>query len=206
MRELPMPRELNPNVPPAIELVLMRVLSKDRDDRYQSAAELMDAVRSAVKEDVKQVSVLSAGRQSAAESLAKQMVAVPAEPPPLERTVTPTRAAPDADTRKAKKTVPMAAPAAPPQPAKRSYRIELALLGVVLVLILALVALALSERNKEAPVIAPTLAIVQQPTVLITLPPQPTVPPATALPTQPPQRRWESRQWTIEWSAARRRA
>ena len=49
-RELPPPRELNPNVSPAVEAVLMKALSKNPTDRYASAAALVEAFRVAVAE------------------------------------------------------------------------------------------------------------------------------------------------------------
>ncbi|HZD59494.1 MAG TPA: protein kinase [Anaerolineae bacterium] len=36
------PRDLNPNVPPALEVVIDRLLKKDPDDRYQQATDLLD--------------------------------------------------------------------------------------------------------------------------------------------------------------------
>ncbi len=45
---LPMPRALNPNVPEAVERVLLKALAKDRNDRYQDAALLVAAFHQAV--------------------------------------------------------------------------------------------------------------------------------------------------------------
>jgi tRNA A-37 threonylcarbamoyl transferase component Bud32 len=42
---LPPPRELNPNISPAIEAVLMKALSKNPADRYASAAAMVEAFR-----------------------------------------------------------------------------------------------------------------------------------------------------------------
>jgi serine/threonine protein kinase len=42
------PSSLNPEIPPAVELVLLRALSKDPDDRYPSAAAMYDDLRNAL--------------------------------------------------------------------------------------------------------------------------------------------------------------
>lgn len=49
LTEIPTPPStLNPEIPPEVELVLMRALSKDPDERYQSAAEMYDDLRNAL--------------------------------------------------------------------------------------------------------------------------------------------------------------
>lgn len=40
-REIPRPAEVNPDIPPAVEAVLLKALAKDPADRYASASELM---------------------------------------------------------------------------------------------------------------------------------------------------------------------
>jgi serine/threonine-protein kinase len=45
---LPRPRELNPNIPEAVENVLVRALARDRDDRYASGLDLVAALGAAV--------------------------------------------------------------------------------------------------------------------------------------------------------------
>lgn len=45
----PSPREINPNIPPSVEAVLLRALAKNRDDRYQSVKALVDAYRDAIQ-------------------------------------------------------------------------------------------------------------------------------------------------------------
>jgi tRNA A-37 threonylcarbamoyl transferase component Bud32 len=45
---LPMPSEVNPDIPLRVEEVLLKALAKDRDDRYSSAVEMIDAFKQAV--------------------------------------------------------------------------------------------------------------------------------------------------------------
>ena len=45
----PSPREINPNIPPTVEAVLLKALAKNRDDRYPSATALVDAYREAMQ-------------------------------------------------------------------------------------------------------------------------------------------------------------
>ncbi len=46
---LPLPSKINPDIPPAIENVLLKALAKEPVDRYNSARDLMQAFRSAVE-------------------------------------------------------------------------------------------------------------------------------------------------------------
>ncbi|RMF04819.1 MAG: serine/threonine protein kinase, partial [Chloroflexi bacterium] len=45
---LPLPSKINPNVPEAVERVILKAMSKDPDDRYQTAGEMAAALREAV--------------------------------------------------------------------------------------------------------------------------------------------------------------
>lgn len=47
---LPLPREINPSLPRPFEKIVLKVLAKDPDDRYQSAAEMAAALRRAAEE------------------------------------------------------------------------------------------------------------------------------------------------------------
>jgi serine/threonine protein kinase len=46
---LPMPRSVNPNVPEAIERVLLKTLAKDRADRYASVGDMVNALHTALQ-------------------------------------------------------------------------------------------------------------------------------------------------------------
>lgn len=74
---LPMPSTENPNVPPAVELVLLKSLAKDPDDRYQSATAMVDELRQSVQLNAPQIMQLSAGRQSVAQSIIRQAAPTP---------------------------------------------------------------------------------------------------------------------------------
>lgn len=56
-KPLPIPSQVNPTVPPAVETVLLKSLAKEPKDRYQSAVGMIDAFRVAVQEaDLKELS------------------------------------------------------------------------------------------------------------------------------------------------------
>ena len=57
---LPMPRDLNPALPEPFERVLLKVLAKERDDRYASAAELLATMERAVAESGPSAPVVAA--------------------------------------------------------------------------------------------------------------------------------------------------
>jgi serine/threonine protein kinase len=47
---LPLPTELNPTVPAALERIVLKALAKDRDGRFQSAPEMAEALKTAAAE------------------------------------------------------------------------------------------------------------------------------------------------------------
>jgi tRNA A-37 threonylcarbamoyl transferase component Bud32 len=87
---LPMPRELNPELPEPIERVLLKALAKEPDDRFQSIGELMTAIEKALEPPARQVSA--------------ETIAV-AQPPTADR-ATKAAAPPKKAKSKTKKTRP----------------------------------------------------------------------------------------------------
>ncbi len=47
---VPLPRQVNPNIPDSVERVLLKAMAKERDDRFASAGDLAGALRRAVQE------------------------------------------------------------------------------------------------------------------------------------------------------------
>jgi tRNA A-37 threonylcarbamoyl transferase component Bud32/tetratricopeptide (TPR) repeat protein len=75
---LPMPRELNPDLPESLERVLLKALAKEPDDRFQSVEELVTALEGALE---------SIPEPKARETIAvapPSTIACPVEPPPDE--------------------------------------------------------------------------------------------------------------------------
>jgi tRNA A-37 threonylcarbamoyl transferase component Bud32 len=72
---LPLPHEVNPDVPEAVERVILKALAKAPADRFQTAGEMVQALTVAVRQ------VGAAQPRPAAE--AEQPVATPARPAPL---------------------------------------------------------------------------------------------------------------------------
>jgi serine/threonine-protein kinase len=59
-KPLPMPTQVNPTVPPAVESVLLRSLAKDPADRYPSAVAMLEAFEEAIhKADLRELSAAS---------------------------------------------------------------------------------------------------------------------------------------------------
>ncbi len=175
-RDLPLPHTLNPDVPIEVEIALLRALSKDPDDRYQSAGALFEAIRDAVNDSQQQITILSAGRQSAVISIAQSIKYV-------------------SETREGKKT-PVAAATVGSRPnavARWIAEIALILIGIVAIILLA--AFALSRQPDQTGEAVPTLAVLAAAPSAIpaliaanpTLAPTSTFPPTwTSIPTAAP--------------------
>ncbi len=100
---LPLPREVNPNVPPELERVLLKALAKEREDRYPTVEALVAAFRTAW---------LAAGIPDHPETLSLAREALP--PPPL------------APLEMEEKTASVSAPTPPPAPPSPAEEAETA--------------------------------------------------------------------------------
>jgi len=94
---LPMPRDINPQVPEAIERVLLKTLSKSRADRYATVGDMVRAFKAAVAEAGE--AAVDAAADVATKSLPRGRVATPP----------PTRAS-GPDTQLGAATAPLAPP------------------------------------------------------------------------------------------------
>jgi len=171
---LPMPHTVNPNVPEAIERVLLKALAKDRADRYPDVATMVAAFHEAVAPLV-------------ASEATSVTTALPHSTPVSPSAVTPTAAATTRMTPPGATVVSPAAAAAstvlagatpnpaaaPPQEsaAKKGYTFKWwhALIGVVVIaccLFFALAALARNKRkNSATPTAAATASVIPSATV-----------------------------------------
>ncbi|MDH4135700.1 MAG: protein kinase, partial [Anaerolineae bacterium] len=90
---LPLPREANPDLPEAVERVILKAMAKAPEDRYQTAGEMVEALERAVVgvpvverlPEVKPVPVEEVPSVVAAETTPAPAVAVPVEAPPVAK-------------------------------------------------------------------------------------------------------------------------
>ena len=144
------PRELNPDIPPAVEQVVMKALSKDRDARYATADEMASAFNKAL------------GREMRSREMAVEKPKGIAAPPPSTMT--------DDDLivrRVPERLVQPAAQAAPEQPAPRTQQNQRGtarwLIPAAVVVIVAAVALVALNMNGggSTPTSTPALTATQ---------------------------------------------
>jgi serine/threonine protein kinase len=91
---LPMPRELNPDLPEPLERMLLKALAKDPDDRFQSVEELVTALKASLElppaPEVRETVVVPP----------PSTIARPVEPPPSETARKPTEVKPQPKKRR----------------------------------------------------------------------------------------------------------
>ena len=75
---VPPPREINPELPPAVEAVLLKALSKAPEDRYQTGRQLIDALEAALQAD----DDATIASPLLATAVSKAAPAAPTAPPP----------------------------------------------------------------------------------------------------------------------------
>jgi ligand-binding sensor domain-containing protein len=102
---LPLPRQLRPGLPEAVERVILKAMAKSPDDRFQSAREMIEALRTAVAE-------VPAARtqQETVAATQKATVRAPSvrRPPTRPAAAAPPRAEPAAPPRRAFPWLPVA--------------------------------------------------------------------------------------------------
>jgi serine/threonine-protein kinase len=170
----PIPSEINAEIPPAVEVVLLQALAKDPSDRYPSAGAMLEALKSALV--ASQLRRLNPDeRHSLASSIGKPRP----ERRPTGMSTPRARSAntPDSTASAARSDLPVPAQgrALVREPARSSTSaFTWVILGVAVTLTLLIVGFALLNRGSGA-------AVAQEPTV------KPTeLPTMTALPTRQP--------------------
>ena len=150
------PRRLNPAIPEAVELVLLKALEKDPNDRYQRVADMASALARAMVDETMRLDRITTAPEAAV----------------AEETV-PVREAPPKPA--------VAPPAAPPKRGVSCTAIALGLVGAGLLALAIAVMLAL--RPTPAPTATPTTLPVVTPTATETVAtPEPPSPTATTTP------------------------
>ncbi len=130
---LPLPKSVNPSIPDEVERVLLKALSKDRDDRYQSVPELVKAFKDAWKEadvDMAEVTMTAPIRDLKAASA----------PVPLPASVSPTLAPSQANAAALAQAEPVSNVEAP-KPQKKKRKILFYVLGAIAFLCVGLLAI-----------------------------------------------------------------
>jgi tRNA A-37 threonylcarbamoyl transferase component Bud32 len=177
---MPLPRTVNPNVPEPIERVLLKALAKEREDRFEDAAQLASAFKTAWNEA--RVPSQGAGIGiSPVVPLGETAVSAPALAA-NDETAAPTKVAdaPEAVVRAEEQ--PRKTEAVPGRAElSKTKRSPFIWVGAALVVILCIGGLAVARnRNLFARLLA------RQPQVSTAVPGEPIVPPSVEQPDQPP--------------------
>ena len=179
-RPMPLPTTINPDIDPKLETMLLKSLAKTADDRYQSAGEMIDAIKFATG-----MAAPSAANTSAATAVMESTgldtsdietptAVIGADDDAATMVSAPSPAAPAAPSAPAK------APAAPPS--KMPFIVGGGVAAAVIVAIIAFV--ALSGGGDDATETGGAVVVV--PTGVVPTVPAQQEPVATAVPTQPP--------------------
>jgi serine/threonine-protein kinase len=94
---LPLPSEMNPELSPAVEAVLLQALAKDREDRYPTATALMTALREGIESPF-EPAVTEDDTQNIPTYTPNGATTPPAEPPAALQAPKPKAALPPAKT------------------------------------------------------------------------------------------------------------
>ena len=178
-RPMPLPTTINPDIDPKLETMLLKSLAKTADDRYQSAGEMIDAIKFATG-----MAAPSSGGTSAATAVMDTSgldtsdvetptAVIGADDDAATMVSAPSPAAPAAPSAPAK------APAAPPS--KMPFIVGGGVAAAVIVAIVAFIVLSDGDDGTETGEAAVLVATGVVPTV-----PVQQEPVATAVPTQPP--------------------
>ncbi|MCK6580251.1 MAG: serine/threonine protein kinase [Anaerolineae bacterium] len=179
----PLPSAVNPEIPPAVEAVLLRALMKDPEDRYPAAAAMVKDLREAFLSS--NVRRLSAGQRHSIVLSLEKSKAEPKEKP-LTRSLPPRPAVSSASPASPASVPPAAAPRTRPRDP-----LIYVLAAVLLIAVGVLAAAAINARSTPGVAAVPTGAAELLPTMtaLPTRAPlpsaQPTLRPTLTLPAGP---------------------
>jgi serine/threonine-protein kinase len=140
-RPLPQPSSINAEIPPQVEVVLLKALAKTPDDRYQSSAELVEALRESA--DTSQLKALNPERRH---TIADTLLRIRAEQQVAAQETFRSSAIP----------TPLLAPAQAPPKARR---VPIWLLGLVGVLVLLILVGAVMASRSRPPATRPETSI-----------------------------------------------
>ncbi len=192
---LPLPSLVNPAVPPAIENVLLKALAKERHDRYESAVQMVTALRVAVEESPDAARAFDGRRAPIAPrskvAPATNIIATPAPAgsPSLAATFSSVLS-PSTLTPAPAFTQPLIAPpiAEPSKPASGRHWARWGCLSLIVVGVLGVLLAGASARNKQQSIAAlPSASAVPTRTPSVARPTRSATSPATvtSAPTNP---------------------
>ena len=139
---LPLPRQIKPDLPEAVERVILKAMAKAPDHRFQSAQQMVDTLAAAVAGRPAQIAT-----PPSAVTAATVARSVSETPPPVVETPQPMQATPQPQVRQATPaplvraaSPQVAEPSAPPEPAAqvRKRRPWLLIAGVAALLLIVL--------------------------------------------------------------------
>jgi len=149
---LPLPRSVNPNISEALERIILKALVKERENRYQTCAELVQAIQALPAPSEPPLPVIAAPTTATLLESPAVSPATALESPPITATPIPPPAP----------SIPTPVPPAPRSLERRSWLPWIIVsgaigLGLIAILLIWFIFSALQGRGDEQPIAGPLL-------------------------------------------------